>query len=165
MPVRFSGWPLMSNVGTGELANSAAQLATVAERRFLARREFAGRPDQVRAARWWLSRMIDGLPVAPDVVLACSELASNAIIHSDSGLPGGKFTVRLSVETDIIRIEVIDQGGQWATSRSRWLGGSDDQGDDGQSGRGLTIVAALASSWGIGGDQEGRTAWCEIRAC
>jgi|ERR1700722_17358841 len=154
----------MTGVGTDQLTSSAARLTTVAEPRLLARREFAGRPDQVRAARWWLRRMIDGLPVATDVVLACSELASNAIIHSDSGLPGGRFTIRLSVEADLIRIEVIDQGGQWTNLRSRWLGASDGEADDSQSGRGLTIVAALASSWGIGGDEEGRTAWCEIRA-
>jgi serine/threonine-protein kinase RsbW len=152
----------MTSVSTDQ---SAAAVTTVPGPRFLARREFAGRPDQVGAARWWLSRMIDGLPIAPDVVLACSELASNAIIHSDSGLPGGRFTVRLSIEADLIRIEVIDQGGQWTNMRGHWLGASEDQADDSQSGRGLTIIAALATSWGIGGDQEGRTAWCEIRAC
>src|ERR1700722_14902877 len=81
-PARFSGWSLMSSAGADQLMSSAAHVPGGAGPRFLARREFAGRPDQVRTARWWLSRMISGQPVAHDVVLACSELASNAILHS-----------------------------------------------------------------------------------
>ncbi len=153
----------MTGVGTDQLIEGHARVAVPPAPRFLARREFVGRPDQVRAARWWLSRMIDGLPMASDAVLACSELASNAIIHSDSGLPGGRFIVRLAVEDDTVRIEVIDQGGEWTNLRSHWIG-DDDEADASQSGRGLTIIAAIAIAWGIAGDQEGRTAWCELRA-
>jgi len=69
--------------------------------------------------------------------------------------------VRACVDHDTVRIEIIDQGGQWTGLPN----GRDDEADDAsQSGRGLTIVAAIASSWGIAGDQEGRTAWCEVKA-
>jgi serine/threonine-protein kinase RsbW len=131
------------------------------EPRFLVRRTFAGRPDQVRAARSWLAVLVESFPGASDVVLACSELAANAIIHSRSGLPGGAFTVRACIDQDVIRIEVIDEGGQWPGLHKL----KDDEAEDaGQSGRGLTIVAAIAHSWGIAGDQQGRIAWCEIEA-
>jgi len=131
------------------------------EPRFLARRSFAGRADQLRAARSWLGMLVEGFAQASNIVLACSELAANAIIHSRSGLPGGMFTVRACIDRDAIRVEILDQGGQWTGLRKC----EDDEADDAsQSGRGLTIVAAVASSWGIAGDQEGRIAWCEIKS-
>jgi len=69
--------------------------------------------------------------------------------------------VRACVDHDTVRIEIIDQGGHWTGLPNI----QDDEADDAsQSGRGLTIVAAIASSWGIAGDQEGRTAWCEVKA-
>lgn len=127
--------------------------------RFLARRTFSGRPEQVGAARRWLARLLEGIAEAGDAVLACSELAANAITHSRSGLPGGAFTVRVAIDGDAIRIEVADQGGAWSGARK----GPGDEGDEaGQSGRGLTIVTAVARSWGTTGDELGRTVWCEI---
>jgi serine/threonine-protein kinase RsbW len=112
--------------------------------------------------RWWLTDQLGGPAACDDVVLACSELSANAIIHSDSGLPGGVFTVRLAIDRDFVKIEVIDQGGQWP-GRRRPDNSDADLEDESQCGRGLRIVAALASAWGIAGDQVGRTAWCEIK--
>lgn len=135
-----------------------------AEERILARRTFPGQPGQVSVARRWLAQMIDGFAASDDVLLACSELATNAIMHSASGQPGGQFTVRLAIRQDIVRIEVLDQGGGWA-GRKETLGYEDDQAENsGQCGRGLTIVAAITDAWGIAGDREGRTTWCEIRS-
>lgn len=133
-----------------------ADTITTAEERILARRTFQGLPGQVSVARRWLAQMIDGFAAVDDVLLACSELATNAIMHSDSGLPGGMFTVRLAIRQDIVRVEVLDQGGAWPdTQRAE---------DASQCGRGLTIVAAITDAWGIVGDHEGRTTWCEIRS-
>ncbi len=47
-----------------------------------------------------------------------------------------------------VRVEVTDQGGSWR-------GPDDDQ----ARGRGLAIVASLASAWGVTGSQDGRTVW------
>lgn len=135
-----------------------ADTVTTAEERILARRTFLGQPGQVSAARRWLAQMIDGFAAMDDVLLACSELATNAITHSDSGQPGGLFTVRLAIRQDIVRVEVLDQGGTGAGRQ----GSLDD--DSSQRGRGLTIVAAITDAWGIFGDNEGRTTWCEIRS-
>lgn len=135
-----------------------ADTVTTAEERILARRTFPGQPGQVSAARRWLAQMIDGFAAMDDVLLACSELATNAITHSDSGQPGGLFTVRLAIRQDIVRVEVLDQGGTGAGRQ----GSPDD--DSSQRGRGLTILAAITDAWGIFGDNEGRTTWCEIRS-
>lgn len=138
----------------------------MAGQRRLARCTFLGQPGQVGEARRWLSLLISGFEAADEAVLACSELAANAIVHSDSGLPGGMFTVRVAIEPDSVRIEVLDQGGSWTDRRDNIdhiertaLHPEDET----QCGRGLTIIAAIASAWGISGDQEGRTAWCEIK--
>jgi serine/threonine-protein kinase RsbW len=153
-----------------EQVRRSSQGTLTAEPCFLARRAFNGRSDQLRAVRRWLGPLIDGFACAQDAVLACSELAANAIIHSDSGLPGGVFTVRACIDRNLIRIEVIDQGGSWPGLQGQFPQrqllqeqGSPSAEDADLSGRGLTIVAAIATSWGITGDQEGRTAWCEIR--
>src|SRR5262249_55102516 len=124
---------------------------------------FPGQSGQVRVVRWWLIAHLGVVAACDDAVLACSELAANAIIHSNSGLPGGEFTVRLSIDHGFVRIEVIDQGGRWPAGHPRRDAAASDLEDASQCGRGLRIVAALASAWGIAGDQEGRTAWCEIK--
>lgn len=160
----FGGAPVMTRTGTDRELMTVNETRAVAEQRVLARRSFSGQPGQVSVARRWLGRLVDGFPAADEVMLACSELAANAIVHSDSGLPGGRFTVRVAIESDIVRVEILDQGGSWSVRRTRSDCTSADLEDQTQCGRGLTIVAAIASSWGISGDQEGRTAWCEIKA-
>jgi serine/threonine-protein kinase RsbW len=141
-----------------------ADAVTTAEERVLARRTFSGLPGQVSVARRWLAQMIDGFAAIDEVLLACSELATNAIMHSDSGQPGGRFTVRLAIRQDIVRVEVLDQGGAGPGRRDarRYEGGHPE--DASQYGRGLRIVAAITDAWGITGDHEGRTTWCEIRS-
>jgi two-component sensor histidine kinase len=85
--------------------------------------------------------VVDGCPFADDFILLASELATNAIVHSRSGLPGGVFTVRAEVQPgDFASLEVEDQGGPWIER---------DSGDE--HGRGLALVAALAGdeNWTI----------------
>ena len=153
----------MPSAGLDQVTVSVTRQVVAPEFPILVRRTFPGQPGQVRLVRWWLTAQLGGPAACDDVVLACSELAANAIIHSDSGLPGGVFTVRLAIEHGFVRIEVIDQGGQWPGGRRACHDPAADLEDVSQCGRGLRIVAALASAWGIGGDQEGRTAWCEIK--
>ena len=142
----------------------ALETSDSAGQRILARRTFAGLPSQVAVARRWLAQMVEGFAAIDEVLLATSELASNAVLHSDSGLSGGVFTIRLAISSDHVRIEVLDQGGQWSGQGGRADGTRDAQEDDGQCGRGLAVVAAITSAWGIAGDEEGRIAWCEIES-
>jgi serine/threonine-protein kinase RsbW len=114
-------------------------------------RAYAGRADQIAEARRFLSAILNGCPAADDAVLCLSELATNATLHSNSGKPGGHFTVRTQIHGDRLRVEVRDEGGPWTLNVRR---------RDGQHGRGLLIVSQLASDWGCSGDSEtGWTVW------
>jgi len=113
---------------------------------------FAGDAAQVREARRFLAGVLDGCPAAADALLCVSELATNAVLHSRSGRPGGRFTVRATVWAGRVRVEVTDEGGRWGHERD----------GDGQSGRGLLIVGELASRWGRDDGGAERTVWFEI---
>jgi anti-sigma regulatory factor (Ser/Thr protein kinase) len=86
------------------------------------------------------------------VILCLSELAANAVLHSDSGRPGETFTVRIESSPGAhLRIEVEDGGGPW-------LAPAPDPG----SGRGLDIVGVLAADWGVTISPAGRTVWARF---
>ena len=50
-------------------------------------RTYPGTPDQIRVVRVDIRALADGCPLAEDIVLCASELATNAVMHSDSGMP------------------------------------------------------------------------------
>jgi hypothetical protein len=107
-------------------------------------RAYPGRPEQVQRVRADLGAILDGCPIADETILVASELAANAVTHSASGQPGGRFIVRAAVcPGDHVRVEVEDQGGTWADHHPR-----DDR------HHGLDIVQAIAGdgNWGIDGD-------------
>ncbi|MFJ4800130.1 ATP-binding protein [Streptomyces murinus] len=86
-----------------------------------------------------------GLPstLADDVVLAVSELVTNAVRY-------GRGNVRLWVRcAEELRIEVRDGNPAPALVRTTT--------DQDESGRGLLLVAGLARKWGV--SQDGRTTW------
>jgi len=119
-------------------------------------RTFPAVPAQVREARRFLAGLLAGQlnpgPATDDAVLCLSELASNAVVHSRSGQPGGQFTVRIRLHGPDLRVEVADAGGPW---------GSPTPND--QHGRGLTAVSAIARAWGvIDGTSGGRVVWFEL---
>jgi serine/threonine-protein kinase RsbW len=114
-------------------------------------RVFLARPDQVGMARALVREVLGDTPVTGDAVLVCSELATNAILHSASSQPGGSFTVRVEVRPgDHAWIEVQDQGGRWV-HQPRASGG-----------RGLAMVDELATHWDIRGDDTARIVCARI---
>ena len=115
-------------------------------------RTFPATAGQVSRARHFLTRILGGA-AADEAALCLSELATNAIQHSNSARLGGTFTVRITLTPGRARIEVHDQGGPWTPGRD----------GDGQSGRGLLVVGQLATAWGISGDGvSARVVWFEI---
>ena len=102
-------------------------------------RTFPGTASMARHVRAGLRSELRGCPIADDVVLVVSELAVNAILHSDSGQPDGTFTVRLRHACgDYVHAEVQDQGSMW-------------DGDLAASARhphGLYLVAAVSAACG-----------------
>jgi anti-sigma regulatory factor (Ser/Thr protein kinase) len=79
-------------------------------------RTFHGRTDQVSQVRRDIAAYPAGCPAADDLILIASELAGNAVLHSQSR--GGSFTVRCYIYPGYGWIEVEDLGGPW---RSRQL--------------------------------------------
>jgi serine/threonine-protein kinase RsbW len=122
-------------------------------------RRYPGRPEQVAQVRAFLAGVLAGCPAAADAILLANELASNAVRHSDSRLPRGEFRVRAEICAEqSVRVEVADAGGRWAGSGSESEPGCEEW----PGGRGLLIVEAIASSWGVTGDETGRTVWFVI---
>jgi len=74
---------------------------------------YPGSPGQLRRVRSELRQFLGGCPVADDAVCLLSELAGNAVLHSDSGKSGGAFTVRAQHADGYVRGEVEDQGSDW----------------------------------------------------
>src|SRR6202790_1025840 len=111
----------------------------------------AGAAAQVGAARGFVAELLgDDWPDVHAAVLLTSELAANAVLHSASGRPGGKFTVRATVQPgDYLWVEVEDEGGPWTQTPG-----------DREARHGLDIVSAIADDWGKdGGPMTGWIVW------
>ncbi|HZR48426.1 MAG TPA: ATP-binding protein [Streptosporangiaceae bacterium] len=114
---------------------------------------YPGVAAQVRRARRDVASVLDGCPAADVVELCACEVITNAVLHSRSGLPGGHFTVDVTiVASGRVEVRVTDDGGPWRAVTRR-----DDDGD--ACGRGLGIVAALTTSMGISTEVGARTVW------
>jgi len=88
------------------------------------------------------------VPTADDVVFELGEVATNAIVHSRSGAPGGCFGVVADVlPGELVVVAVSDQGGRWKEPEADTYP------------HGLSSFAELAASVSIDGDDGGRTVW------
>src|SRR5262252_1648113 len=113
---------------------------------------YPGRPEHVRKVRADARRLMARWHATDEVILCLSELATNAVLHSDSRRPGGTFTVRIESRPGAyIRFEVEDDGGPWLASAP-----------DPGSGRGLDIIGVLAAEWGATTSPPGRTVWARF---
>lgn len=94
-----------------------------------------------------------GLPLE-DAGLVVAELAANAALHGY--VPGRDFRVLLTVDGDTLRIEVADvRGDQLPRVQAPH--------DAAECGRGLLLVEALATRWGVEhGPFPRKTVWAEI---
>jgi anti-sigma regulatory factor (Ser/Thr protein kinase) len=88
--------------------------------------------------------------------LLTSELVTNAILHTDSGKPGGMVTIAILGLPDGILVEVSDGGSASApVVKTDALAGE---------GQGLYLVQQLASQWGYRRDRAGTTVWFHLAA-
>lgn len=84
-----------------------------------------------------------------------AELAANAALHGR--VPGRDFRLALSTSGGTLRIEVTDARGDRLPVQATENDG------DGESGRGLLLVDALADRWGVvQGPQPCKTIWAEL---
>jgi anti-sigma regulatory factor (Ser/Thr protein kinase) len=113
-------------------------------------RHFDYAPESVSEARRHVRQVLQAQPrdVVDVAELLTSELVTNAIRHGASG-----FELTITVEQNI-RVEVRDEG---AGRPSVVSAGPQDP-----SGRGLGIVEALSSAWGVIDAADGKTVWYEL---
>lgn len=95
---------------------------------------------------WRMPEVVEG-----DVELLATELATNAVRHAESA-----FTVIARYDGEKVRVEVGDGSRALPRKRSPL---ADDVG-----GRGLVLVEALASAWGVMPTLAGKRVWFEVPA-
>lgn len=113
-------------------------------------RLFEAKPANAAVVRKYVRESLDTMCVHSDeAVFLANELATNAIVHSD-----GEFVVEVSISDQNCRIGVIDH----AHERPRVK----DVDFESPSGRGLALVEALSTSWGIEERADGKAVWCDV---
>jgi anti-sigma regulatory factor (Ser/Thr protein kinase) len=78
-----------------------------------------------------------------------TELATNAALHARSA-----YTVHLVLEADALLVEVTDSSPALPQHRN--------YGPDATTGRGIALVAALSTAWGVESSPTGKTVWCRV---
>jgi anti-sigma regulatory factor (Ser/Thr protein kinase) len=129
---------------------------------------FAAEPASVPGARhfvtdglrsWGLSHLID------DIALCVTELGANAALHSAAAF----MSVTMTTKSAAVTISVEDDGevvGAAVVPRADYSPGADQPhhrlADEPTTGRGLAIVAALASQWGVHPTESGKKVWASF---
>ena len=104
---------------------------------------------------WGRGEMVD------DVALSATELATNATLHSGSSY----FEVELSADDASVRVAVMDRGATAAhaiANRGEGATSVDALDSESMTGRGLFLVSALASTWGVEDLPGGTRVWAEF---
>ncbi|MFH8450938.1 ATP-binding protein [Streptomyces fungicidicus] len=129
-----------------------------------ARAQFGSSPRGARLARRHAVRRLEewGYPPPSDtsctVALIVGELTANAVRHGR--VPGHDFALRLTLdpEANLIRVEVSDAAATKTPPAS-----APPPCPEGESGRGLLLVDALAARWGSTPRRPvGKTVWAEV---
>lgn len=122
-----------------------------------------GTPSSVPQARRYVRKALELYAhLAYDAEVTVSELVSNAIAHTRSGLAiDGRVDLTVTVVDGAVRLEVRDQGAINGSKPS--LRVNDNATDPGEHGNGLRLVMSVASRWGVellnGG---GSLVWAEL---
>jgi len=121
-------------------------------------------PSSVPAVRRFVDDALVGwgrADLVDDVTLSATELATNATLHSGSTY----FEVELSADDAAVRVAVVDRGAVPARAiANRGEGAAAVEAFEAESltGRGLLLVSALASAWGIEDLPGGTRVWAEF---
>lgn len=117
-------------------------------------RVFPGYGEELAQMRRWLSSILPSCPARDDVLSVATELGSNALTHTASGMPGGSFAVEVTSDQSSMQVAVADGG---ADTHPRIVNDP-----EGECGRGLMLVHALSVQFGWTGDHQGRLVWARI---
>lgn len=111
-------------------------------------RDFVPEPTACRAARRFVGSVLAEAGVDPEIAqLLVSELVGNAVRHGQTPV-----TVRVSVG-QVVRVEVHDGNAVVPTLQAA-------RGDD-EAGRGLMLLDAMATRWGVDSRPDGKVVWFE----
>ena len=122
------------------------------------------RPSSVPAVRRFVDDALAGwgrVDLVDDVTLSATELATNATLHSGSTY----FEVEISADDAAVRVAVVDRGALPAraiASRGEVAGSVEALDEESMTGRGLFLVSALASAWGVDDLPGGTRVWAEF---
>ena len=111
-----------------------------------------GRPEQVGLARAFVARTLSTNHVGADddaATLLTSEIVTNAIQHTKSGVDGGTITIVVIGVSRGVLVEIIDDGSAGTPVVKGDLYAAE--------GHGLFLVQQLASQWGYLRDWAGTT--------
>lgn len=110
-------------------------------------------PASARDARRFVAQILGDWRCHEDVVekavLLASELVTNAILHAREPI-----ALAVSTRGSVVRIEVRDGTDSVPVRRAHP--------DNAMTGRGLTLVDALAAKWGAELDGDGKRVWVEV---
>lgn len=114
------------------------------------------RPASARAARRFVTNALEQWSLdelSETTELLTSELVSNVVLHASSEC---RLRVRCGAETaaDGVRVEVADASAVPPEKQER--------GAEAVRGRGLVLVDALASAWGVEPTDWGKVVWFEL---
>ena len=117
-----------------------------------------GLPEHVRDARHFVARLTGaGHANADAALLLTSELVTNAVLHSKSGLPGGTVDLAVATRAGCLLVSVTDNGSDTGLPKA---GG--DPG--GEHGNGLLLVGSLADDWGYSSQSDRTVVWFRLGA-
>jgi anti-sigma regulatory factor (Ser/Thr protein kinase) len=118
-----------------------------------------GRPEQVGQARAFVARTLGTNEVGADAdaaTLLTSEIVTNAIQHTKSGVDGGTVTIVVIGLSRGVLVEIIDDGSAGTPVVKGDLYAAE--------GHGLFLVQHLAAQWGYLRDATGTTVWFHLPA-
>ena len=116
-----------------------------------------GRPEDVATARAFVSRTLSSYQISADndaATLLTSEIVTNAIQHTKSGVDGGAVTIVVIGVPRGVLVEIIDDGSAGTPVVKGDLYAAE--------GHGLFLVQHLAAQWGYLRDPAGTTVWFHL---
>ena len=116
-----------------------------------------GRPEGVATARAFVSRTLSSYQIGADndaATLLTSEIVTNAIQHTKSGVDGGAVTIVVIGVPRGVLVEIIDDGSAGTPVVKGDLYAAE--------GHGLFLVQHLAAQWGYLRDPAGTTVWFHL---
>lgn len=118
-----------------------------------------GRPEQVSLARAFVARTLGTNQTGADAdaaTLLTSEIVTNAIQHTKSGIDGGTVAIVVIGVSRGVLVEIIDDGSAGTPVVKGDLYAAE--------GHGLFLVQHLATQWGYLRDAAGTTVWFHLPA-